>query len=238
MTEYDAVHIRQLIEETIASHNLVTADMLAQALHAMRLQTASDSDLQDAVQTEKRARQQLEQRLSQLEDNVAAIDDKMGQLLTTVKALKTDQRDHIDDVKALRNEVHALATASETLLELSKQRHTTTNHVLAIIEKHSQMLNNLTDEGNERAEELVRMEASMTSTQAAIVANQTRLQDIAQQIDKVDDVLNGLGVFVTMVTSKRTRSILIGAAALLFSAAFDVDVIAIVDQVVRIVGGP
>lgn len=240
MTDYDAVHIRQLIDDAIAARQLVTADMLTEALAAVKRDAASETELRRTnavVQIEQAARQALETRLSQLESDVQAIDNKMGQVLENIGALKASQDDHFDDVKALRNEVHALATATDTLLDLSRERQATTNRLADIQDKHSQLLNHLTDEGGERAEELVRLESSMTSLQAATVANQTKLERIAVRIDQVDDVLTGLDLFVTMVTSKRAQSIILGGAALLISAAFDVDVVAIVQTVLGITGG-
>ena len=141
-------------------------------------------------------------------------------------------------MRLLRNEGQALSTASETLLELSKQRANTTNHVMSIQAKHSELLNHLTDDGNERAEELVRLDAGMTSLQAVVVANQARLEDIAERIDKVDGVLAGMGAVVTMVTSKRARSIGLGILALLMSAALNIDLFVLIETVGRIVGGP
>jgi hypothetical protein len=84
----------------------------------------------------------------------------------------------------------------------------------------------------------VRLDASMTSLQAVVVANQARLEDIAERIDKVDSVLAGMGAVVTMVTSKRARSIGLGILALLMSAALNIDLFVLIETVGRIVGGP
>lgn len=241
MTDYDAVHIRQLIDNAISSREFVTRGDLEAALSAIKRDAASDYDLQRtnaAMQIEQAARQDLERRLSRLESDVQAIDEKMGQVLVNITSLKASQDDHFDDVKMLRNEMQALATASETLLELSRQRQATTNHLLATQQKHSEILNALTDEGGERAEELVRLESSMTALQAAVVGNQERLERIKVRIDSVDDVLTTLGAVVTMVTSKRSRAIITAGAALLFSAAFNVDVMGVIEAVLRLLAGP
>jgi predicted nucleic acid-binding Zn-ribbon protein len=241
MPDNDAANITQLIDDAISRRQLVTAQALSEAIATIKRDAASDVDLQRTnavVQMEQAARHDLERRLSRLETDVQDIATKMGTMLEGMTALRKDQADHFDDVRLLRNEVQALSTASETLLELSKQRASTTNHVMSIQAKHSELLNNLTDEGSERAEELVRLDASMTSLQAVVVANQARLEDIAERIDKVDGVLSGMGAVVTMVTSRRARSIGLGILALLMSAALNIDLITIIETVARIVGGP
>lgn len=232
--------IVRLVERTVAEMQLVTVAQFTKAITELKSRMVSEYQLQEtnaAVQKEANAREEHERRLARLESDVQAIDSKVAQVLTTMTAIQAEQTTHYNDVRLLAKELQSVSQVSETLLEMSKQRQVTTNHLLSTQETHSALLKELTDEGADRAEEMVRMENAISTLQQAVVNNQNKLDDIVNRLEMVHSGLHGITVMSTVLTSKRVQSVLLGSLLLLISSAFNIDLSTIVETVIHLMGG-
>ena len=236
----DHQDLRTLVEQIIDETGLVSHSDLARAIDELRQQAVSEYQLQQtnkALEKESHARAEHEKRLARLESDVQSIDNKVAQILTSMDTVTRQQRGYIDDFKAMRLEFSALMQLTETMLELSKSRQVATAQMSEMQGHHNELLNRLSEEGAQRAEELVKLEKMVISAQSSLAANQSRLEGIDKRLEDIESNLAPLTVVARIVGTKRMQSILITLALLMISNILNVDLGQLIETFAQVLGG-
>lgn len=221
--------VQQMIDDTLEARGVVTEARLSAALDHLKEASARDEDLQTTraeVRAEQVARRDLERRLGQLEFDVSAIDDKMGQLLGHVDSLSKSQT-------GLRSEVEGLGALSKTLLELSRARTVAMDHLLDTQSAHGTMLITMREDLVTRTQQLGAVESGQRQLSDQQKATMQRMDEMVKRFMSYERTLSSVETLTDALSSKRVRLALIVGLGSLVSSALSIDLQMVVELLVN-----
>lgn len=221
--------VQQMIDDTLEARGVVTEARLSAALDHLKEASARDEDLQTTraeVRAEQVARRDLERRLGQLEVDVSAIDDKMGQLLGHVDSLSKSQT-------GLRSEVEGLGALSKTLLELSRARTVAMDHLLDTQSAHGTMLITMREDLVTRTQQLGAVESGQRQLSDQQKATMQRMDEMVKRFMSYERTLSSVETLTDALSSKRVRLALIVGLGSLVSSALSIDLQMVVELLVN-----
>ena len=98
-------------------------------------------------------------------------------------------------------------------------------------------LHQLSEEGAQRAQELVKLEQMVISAQTALVANQSRLEGIDKRLEDIESNLAPLTIIAKVLGTKRMQSIIITLVLLMISNILNVDLAKLIETFAQVLGG-